>query len=333
MPTTKVAYATIALIACLANADAIDSIKSRGYVKCGVNISSPGFSNADMQRNIVGLEIDHCRELALSIVGSPNAIELIYTNNREKFEQLNNEEFDVLYHQTSNTTKRENDHNIKFGSPYYIDQQKVLIESNQSIDNITDLQKCSICVGSGQDNLNLLNEARKHHVNLQTLQSESWKDSIRKINAGYCNALVANQTSLNFIQSKIKQAHNYKIIDSNLAIERFSPAVKTGNERLIVVSDLIISTKIKAEEIGMTQSNWQSYRQNNMPFLNKFMFSHNQMLNQKYGLQKNWQQHVIAQFGNYGESFDRHFGANSTSPNSRNLNALYKDGGLMVSEL
>jgi general L-amino acid transport system substrate-binding protein len=49
------------------------------------------------------------------------------------------------------------------------------------------------------------------------------------------------------------------------------------------------------------------------------------------GLANDWTQKVIAAVGNYGEIFDRHYGAQSVIKLPRGLNALAFDGGLQWS--
>jgi general L-amino acid transport system substrate-binding protein len=51
----------------------------------------------------------------------------------------------------------------------------------------------------------------------------------------------------------------------------------------------------------------------------------------KMGLANDWTQKVIAAVGNYGEIFDRHYGAQSVIKLPRGLNALAFDGGLQWS--
>ena len=47
------------------------------------------------------------------------------------------------------------------------------------------------------------------------------------------------------------------------------------------------------------------------------------------GLSNDWAYNIIAQVGNYGESFERHVGPDTPLKISRGLNALWKDGGLL----
>jgi len=46
------------------------------------------------------------------------------------------------------------------------------------------------------------------------------------------------------------------------------------------------------------------------------------------GLSKNWAYNIVSQVGNYGESFERHLGANTPLKLERGLNALWTKGGI-----
>jgi general L-amino acid transport system substrate-binding protein len=47
------------------------------------------------------------------------------------------------------------------------------------------------------------------------------------------------------------------------------------------------------------------------------------------GLDRYWAYNIIKQVGNYGESYEEHFGMSSPLKLPRGLNALWRDGGLM----
>ncbi|MBN9447278.1 MAG: amino acid ABC transporter substrate-binding protein, partial [Bosea sp.] len=46
------------------------------------------------------------------------------------------------------------------------------------------------------------------------------------------------------------------------------------------------------------------------------------------GLTNDWVVRIIKAVGNYGESFERHFGAKSSNPLPRGVNKLWTQGGL-----
>ncbi len=47
------------------------------------------------------------------------------------------------------------------------------------------------------------------------------------------------------------------------------------------------------------------------------------------GLDEKWAYNIVKQVGNYGESFERNVGMQSSLKIQRGLNALWTDGGLM----
>ena len=54
-------------------------------------------------------------------------------------------------------------------------------------------------------------------------------------------------------------------------------------------------------------------------------------LHKHLGLDKKWAFNIIAQVGNYAQSFDRNIGKDTPLKISRGLNALWRDGGILYS--
>jgi general L-amino acid transport system substrate-binding protein len=54
-------------------------------------------------------------------------------------------------------------------------------------------------------------------------------------------------------------------------------------------------------------------------------------LGQKLGLSRDWVANIVKSVGNYGEIFDRNLGSKSALNLSRGQNALWKNGGLLIS--
>ena len=54
-------------------------------------------------------------------------------------------------------------------------------------------------------------------------------------------------------------------------------------------------------------------------------------LGQKLGLSQDWSYNIVKQVGNYGEIFERNVGEKTPLGLPRGLNALWSDGGLLMS--
>ena len=85
---------------------------------------------------------------------------------------------------------------------------------------------------------------------------------------------------------------------------------------------------LNAEEMGITQSNVGEMMSSEDPGIKRFLGTEGET-GKNLGLPADWAAQIIKQVGNYGESFDRNVGPNTTLQLSRGVNANWKDGGLI----
>ena len=77
-----------ALIAASAGAATLEDVKRNGIVHCGVSQDLPGFSSADKNGYWVGLDVDICRALAATILGSAANAKFAAMSTVERFTAL-----------------------------------------------------------------------------------------------------------------------------------------------------------------------------------------------------------------------------------------------------
>ena len=85
---------------------------------------------------------------------------------------------------------------------------------------------------------------------------------------------------------------------------------------------------IIAEELGVTSTNLDEMKNSNSPEVLRLLGVEGDM-GAQLGLSKDWALNIIAQNGNYGESFDRNIGPDTAIGLERGLNALWADGGIL----
>jgi general L-amino acid transport system substrate-binding protein len=91
------------------------------------------------------------------------------------------------------------------------------------------------------------------------------------------------------------------------------------------------SVPIAAEELGVTAGNVDEQRKTGTHPELKRLLGVGDDLGQKIGLSQDWSYNIIKQVGNYGEIFERNVGEKTPLGLSRGLNALWSDGGLLMS--
>src|SRR5262249_8545138 len=88
---------------------------------------------------------------------------------------------------------------------------------------------------------------------------------------------------------------------------------------------------IQAEFLGITSANVDQLKATSQsPVIKRFLGVSDDM-GQKIGLSRDWAYNIVKQVGNYGEIFDRNIGANTPMKMERGRNAIWSEGGLMVS--
>ena len=71
-----------------ASAGTLETVKSRGTLRCGVNTGLAGFSAPDDKGRWQGLDADFCRAVAAAVLNDPEKVEFRPLNAKERFTAL-----------------------------------------------------------------------------------------------------------------------------------------------------------------------------------------------------------------------------------------------------
>jgi general L-amino acid transport system substrate-binding protein len=107
--------------------------------------------------------------------------------------------------------------------------------------------------------------------------------------------------------------------------------VKTGDPGWFHLIRWTASVPIAAEELGVSSGNVDDQRKTGTNPELKRLLGVGDDLGQKIGLSQDWSYNIIKQVGNYSDIFERNVGANSPLGLTRGLNALWSNGGLLMS--
>src|ERR1700687_636792 len=106
MKRIVIATGLFALVRSGASAAALDTVKQRGTLVCGVSAGFAGFSTPDSQGNYKGLDVDYCRALAAGVLGDPSKVRYVALTAQNRFTALQSGEIDVLYRNSTQTYLR-----------------------------------------------------------------------------------------------------------------------------------------------------------------------------------------------------------------------------------
>src|SRR5450631_887089 len=85
----------------------LDAARARGQVLCGISGQVPGFSLADSQGVMHGLDADTCRAVTAAALGDPAKTKFVPTTTQNRFTALQSGEVDLLSRSTTWTLGRE----------------------------------------------------------------------------------------------------------------------------------------------------------------------------------------------------------------------------------
>jgi general L-amino acid transport system substrate-binding protein len=124
-------------------------------------------------------------------------------------------------------------------------------------------------------------------------------------------------------------AEKYTILPGVISKEPLAPAVRHGDDEWTKLVRWVLFALIEAEELGVTQSNVQARRkETDDPALQWFLNECGKR-GKALGLKPDWVAAVISAVGNYGEIYERNFGAASGLTIERGMNRLWNQGGLL----
>ena len=316
----------------------LDLIKERGELICGVSGKIPGFSFLGINGEYKGLDVDICKSFAAGILGDSNKIQYRPLTAAERFTAIKTGEIDILSRNTTFTLSRDSSggNGLSFAPVVFYDGQGLMVKKESNISNIEDLQNKSICVGSGtttEQNINDVFESKS--LPYTPIKYQDLNQVIAGYLQGRCSAMTSDRSQLAAARSGFKNPEEHIILKNVLSKEPLSPASDGADNKLADALRWIIFTLITAEEEGITKGNIDEkvkLAKNNpqLKSLRRFL-GVDGGLGEKIGLSNDFTINVIKATGNYGEIYERNLGEDSDVPIPRELNQLFKNGGLHFS--
>ena len=316
----------------------LDLIKKRGELICGVSGKIPGFSFLGINGEYKGLDVDICKSFAAGILGDSNKIQYRPLTAAERFTAIKTGEIDILSRNTTFTLSRDSSkgNGLSFAPVVFYDGQGLMVKKESNISNIEDLQNKSICVGSGtttEQNINDVFESKS--LPYTPIKYQDLNQVIAGYLQGRCSAMTSDRSQLAAARSGFKNPEEHIILKNVLSKEPLSPASDGADNKLADALRWIIFTLITAEEEGITKENIDEkvkLAKNNpqLKSLRRFL-GVDGGLGEKIGLRNDFTINVIKATGNYGEIYERNLGEDSDVPIPRELNQLFKNGGLHFS--
>ena len=313
-----------------ARADVLDDVKANGVVKCGVTLSSPGFSAENNQGKREGFDIDLCKAIAAAALGDETKIQLTPMDLKTAFAGLPTGVVDVLTHRFTWTESRDVG-GLKFPKIMFFDGQGFVVSKKTKASKIADLNNATICTLQGSTSELIVASyfgAHKMKYKIVTFASaeQAWDAFVGK----RCDTVINDRSGLAARLARLPNKDDYKVLAETVSNEPIGPIVAQGQPRWEALVRFTLNALVAAEELGITQANVDEQKSSQNPDVQRLLGVSSDF-GSKMGVANDYAHKAIKAVGNYGEIWDRNVGPKTPLRLERGRNALVANGGLMMS--
>ena len=308
---------------------ALDTIKARGHVQCGINTGLPGFATANSDGSWSGIDVDYCKAIAAAVFGDASKVRYTQLTAKERFTALSSGEIDVLNRNTTWTMLRDTQLGITFpGGVNYYDGQGFLVKSSLGVTSVSQLNGATFCIQAGTTTeLNLADYFRAKGMRFTAITYDTSQQTKDGFDQGRCNALTSDQSQLAALRTQLNNPNSAVVLPEVISKEPLGPVVRQGDEQWLKIVRWVHYALLNAEELGVTQANVQQMKSSENPSIRRLLGVEGDF-GPKLGLSADWAASVVSSVGNYGEVFDRNVGSGSTLQLPRGINKLWTEGGV-----
>jgi len=327
---TLLSMAAVVALAGAARADVLDDVKTNGVVKCGVTLSSPGFSAENNEGKREGFDIDLCKAIAAAALGDETKIQLTPMDLKTAFAGLPTGVVDVLTHRFTWTESRDVG-GLKFPKIMFFDGQGFVVAKKSKASKVADLNNATICTLQGSTSELIVASyfgAHKLKYKIVTFASaeQAWDAFVGK----RCDTVINDRSGLAARLAKLPNKDDYKVLAETVSNEPIGPIVAQGQPRWEALIRFTLNALVAAEELGITQANVDAEKSSQNPDVQRLLGATGDF-GTKLGVSNDYAYKAIKAVGNYGEIWDRNVGPKTALRLERGRNALVANGGLMMS--
>jgi general L-amino acid transport system substrate-binding protein len=319
----------LALSAFAVQAGTLQDVQADGSVKCGVSKGLAGFSAADSSGTWTGIDVDVCRAVAAATLGDATAVTFVPLTAKERFTALQSGEIDMLSRNTTWTITRDASLGLNFAGVNYYDGQGFMVKSSLGVDSAMDLGGAAVCIQAGTTTeLNLADWAKSNGIEYTSVVSDTNAQTLSNYDAGRCDVLTTDASGLYSMRAASSDPSEHVVLPEIISKEPLGPVVRQGDDQWFNIVRWSLNAMITAEEIGVTSATVDTISNN--PERERLM-GRSGNTHEYVGLSSDWTYNIIAQVGNYAESFERNIGLNTPIGIARGVNALWTNGGILYS--
>lgn len=222
---------------------------------------------------------------------------------------------------------------ILFANVAYYDGQGFLVNKKLGVKSAKELNGATVCIQAGTvTELTLADYFRANGMKYTPISFDTSDETFKALASGRCDVLTTDQSQFYGQRLKLPNPADYEVLPEVITKEPLTPAVRRGDDDWFTIVRWTQNAMLNAEELGVTSKNViELTKTTKDPDIARLLGTEGDQ-GKDLNLPKDWAKQVIAQVGNYGESFDRNLGEGSDMKIKRGLNALWNHGGLQYGE-
>ncbi len=310
--------------------DTLNTIRNRGYLRCGVSQGITGFSIRDSSGHWGGIDVDFCRAVAAAALGNPSKVQFVPLSTTARFPALELQEIDILARNTTWTVFREPTFQVQFTGILYYDSEGFITAKGGPYAHSATLDGAKICVQEGSNEAaNITEYARVQNLHLSLLNTANLKAARQQFEAGACDVLTDDSSTLAEMLLHVPNPDDFIIRPEHIARQPLSPAVRWDDPDWAALVRAVYTALIDADVRGLTQAEAATIgTTGNNPMTIAYL-SETAPIGRALSLAPNWAAKAVAAAGNYGEIFNRDLGAGSPLKLDPGPNKPWTEGGLL----
>lgn len=305
-------------------------VQERGRLVCGGRTDLLGFGYLDDNGNNVGFDIDLCRAVAAAVLGDPNAVEIVPLTAADRGPALQTGEVDLLSRNVTWNSKRDAEWG-NFTVTMFYDGQTFIVRNDSGIETLEEMDGATVCVTTGTTTeSNLVSAFADAGITFEAVTFEDTASVYSAYDEGRCDVATSDASQLAAIRVGLQDPAAHKLLDFTISKEYLTPAVPAGDDQWFDIVKTVMWSLIAAEEYGITSANVEEMKSDPNGDIRTLLGAEGDWGYTQLGVEPAALANAIGAVGNYGEIYDRYFGANGVFQLDRGPNELGINGGWLV---
>ena len=307
-------------------ATTLEGVIAQGTVRCGVSASAaPGFATRDETGSWAGFDVDYCRAIAAAVLGDAQAIRVVALEPEAGAAAVASGRVDVLVAALPWTLRRDAA-GLTFAAVTFFDGQAFLVPLALGVRSALELDGARICVRDDADALDRLETFfTTHLMEHVVLVFRDDRALFAAYEAGLCDAATASRRRLAGARGRLADPATHVVLPELVAKEPLALVVADTDPAWADALRWVHMALLAAEAQALDQARAAA---SDATALSGALAETDAAVAVGLGIVPGWAQRAVAAVGHYGELFARHLGPATPMELDRDLNALWRDGGL-----